>query len=79
MYYTVGSIIFKQQTGYSNQQALNSSPTMLRGLGSNERPSGYEPDELPLLYPAMRKQNIYIIVSNIFYILYHYKFKIPNS
>jgi hypothetical protein len=26
---------------------------MLRGKGSNLRPSGYEPDELPLLYLAM--------------------------
>jgi hypothetical protein len=25
----------------------------LRRLGSNQRPSGYEPDELPLLYFAM--------------------------
>ena len=25
----------------------------LRGLDSNQRPPGYEPDELPLLYPAM--------------------------
>ena len=24
----------------------------LRGLDSNQRPPGYEPDELPLLYPA---------------------------
>ena len=23
-----------------------------RGMGSNHRPSDYEPDELPLLYPA---------------------------
>ncbi len=26
---------------------------LLRRLGSNQRPSGYEPDELPLLYFAM--------------------------
>ncbi len=26
---------------------------LLRGKGSNLRPSGYEPDELPLLYLAM--------------------------
>jgi hypothetical protein len=25
----------------------------LRGLDSNQRPPGYEPDELPLLYPAI--------------------------
>ena len=24
----------------------------LRGMDLNHRPSGYEPDELPLLYPA---------------------------
>ena len=29
------------------------SGIMLRGKGSNLRPSGYEPDELPLLYLAM--------------------------
>ena len=26
---------------------------LLRRLGSNQRPSGYEPDELPLLYFAV--------------------------
>jgi hypothetical protein len=26
--------------------------TWLRGTDSNRRPSGYEPDELPLLHPA---------------------------
>jgi hypothetical protein len=26
---------------------------VLRRVGSNHRPSGYEPDELPLLYFAM--------------------------
>ena len=26
---------------------------LLRGLDSNQRPSGYEPDELPLLHPAI--------------------------
>lgn len=26
---------------------------MLRGLDSNQRPQGYEPRELPLLYPAI--------------------------
>ena len=29
------------------------SGILLRGKGSNLRPSGYEPDELPLLYPAI--------------------------
>jgi hypothetical protein len=33
--------------------ALRSSIAFqLRGLDSNQRPPGYEPDELPLLYPA---------------------------
>ena len=32
--------------------ALGGGPS-LRGWDSNPRPSGYEPDELPLLYPAM--------------------------
>jgi hypothetical protein len=32
---------------------IGSGITMLRGKGSNLRPSGYEPDELPLLYLAM--------------------------
>ena len=29
------------------------SPTLLRGPDSNRRPLGYEPNELPLLYPAI--------------------------
>ena len=32
---------------------LKSLLTWLREKGSNLRPSGYEPDELPLLYPAI--------------------------
>src|SRR3954452_16200074 len=31
--------------------------TWLRGTDSNRRPSGYEPDELPLLHPATSKSN----------------------
>ncbi len=31
---------------------------MLRREGSNLRPSGYEPDELPLLYFAMWRANL---------------------
>ncbi len=30
-------------------------PPRWRGLDSNQRPPGYEPDELPLLYPALEK------------------------
>src|SRR5680860_78883 len=33
--------------------ALLSNLTWLRGPDLNRRPSGYEPDELPLLHPAM--------------------------
>ena len=28
---------------------------LLRRMGSNHRPSGYEPDELPLLYSAIER------------------------
>ncbi len=31
-------------------------PIVLRGSDSNRRPSGYGPDELPLLYPAIIKK-----------------------
>ena len=30
----------------------DAAATRLRGLDSNQRPRGYEPRELPLLYPA---------------------------
>jgi hypothetical protein len=30
----------------------------LRRVGSNHRPSGYEPDELPLLYFAMWRAKV---------------------
>ena len=33
----------------------------LRGLDSNQRPPGYEPDELPLLYPATGRTNSHYI------------------
>ena len=32
---------------------VKQSPVVLRRMGSNHRPSGYEPDELPLLYSAL--------------------------
>ena len=32
---------------------LNFTTDLLRGLGSNQRPLGYEPNELPLLYPTI--------------------------
>jgi hypothetical protein len=31
---------------------------LLRRVGSNHRPSGYEPDELPLLYFAMWRAKV---------------------
>ncbi len=42
---------------------------LLRRLGSNQRPSGYEPDELPLLYFAMWLQmysKIYYVQNNFY-------------
>ena len=37
-----------------NEESLHEGGFLtLRRLGSNQRPSGYEPDELPLLYFAM--------------------------
>ena len=40
---------------------------LLRREGSNLRPSGYEPDELPLLYFAMWVANVryYILLPNL--------------
>ncbi len=35
------------------ERLLNGAFELLRREGSNLRPSGYEPDELPLLYFAM--------------------------
>src|SRR5215210_5701962 len=35
------------------EAAFVSGGLWLRGTDSNRRPSGYEPDELPLLHPAM--------------------------
>ena len=34
------------------EAAFVSGGLWLRGTDSNRRPSGYEPDELPLLHPA---------------------------
>src|SRR3954451_1230292 len=36
----------------------NLGPLWWRKLDSNQRPSGYEPDELPLLHPASRRRVI---------------------
>ena len=35
-------------------RALRGPSRRLQGLDSNQRPSGYEPDELPLLHPATK-------------------------
>ena len=43
---------------HSNQ--LNYRTIWLRGQDLNLRPSGYEPDELPLLHPAIIKFYIYL-------------------
>ena len=47
----------KKQKYNSRQQKTIALRAMvfekLRGLDSNQRPPGYEPDELPLLYPAL--------------------------
>jgi hypothetical protein len=34
-----------------------------RGLDLNQRPPGYEPDELPLLYPASNVHHIGFVLS----------------
>jgi hypothetical protein len=34
-----------------------------RGLDLNQRPPGYEPDELPLLYPASNTHSIGFVLS----------------
>ncbi len=51
--------------GWSNKKALvvdYQGLTLLRRGGSNSRPSGYEPDELPLLYFAIWVANIHLQV-----------------
>ena len=42
----------KVNPGWSGPGVLVSIRSWLRGADSNRRPSGYEPDELPLLHPA---------------------------
>ncbi len=39
-------------------EAKHNRPNWLRGKDSNLRPSGYEPDELPLLHPASQTKII---------------------
>jgi hypothetical protein len=44
---------FLQETQQHMKKAAGQGlPLRSRGQDSNLRPSGYEPDELPLLYPA---------------------------
>src|ERR1700737_4953271 len=49
---------YKIYTVYIKLKALFKASFPLRRGGSNSRPSGYEPDELPLLYFAMWGANI---------------------
>ena len=42
----------------NSRLVLDISTRLLRGRDSNPRPSGYEPDELPLLYPAINNEAI---------------------
>ena len=51
--YTVTGCLSMQIYLKSNWFALDVHGSGLRGPDSNQRPSGYEPDELPLLYPAI--------------------------
>jgi hypothetical protein len=46
---------------YNRKDALSGVSSKLRGLDSNQRPPGYEPDELPLLYPATGRTSGYCI------------------
>ena len=41
------------ERGGAQKSLLDGGNLLLRRGGSNSRPSGYEPDELPLLYFAM--------------------------
>ena len=49
-----GDLAARQTRGNRTQQksAALAAALLLRGNDSNVRPSGYEPDELPLLHPA---------------------------
>jgi hypothetical protein len=49
--------LHRQQAG-GEMKKVSCETFLLRRLGSNQRPSGYEPDELPLLYFAMWGANI---------------------
>ncbi len=44
------------QLSYAGKKTTGLIPVELRGWDSNPRPSGYEPDELPLLHPALTAQ-----------------------
>ncbi len=44
--------------GKNQKSAKLADFSLLRRGGSNSRPSGYEPDELPLLYFAMWAANV---------------------
>src|SRR4051794_19722776 len=42
----------RQKETRPSERRVSRSKVWLRGTDSNRRPSGYEPDELPLLHPA---------------------------
>ena len=49
------SIVCKRNNSFELiKKATTGLLLLLRRLGSNQRPSGYEPDELPLLYFAVQ-------------------------
>ena len=54
-----GRIMIEQQKSRSTKRLS----LLLRRAGSNHRPSGYEPDELPLLYSAILSTHFWIAVQ----------------
>jgi hypothetical protein len=47
------------------KKALKNQGFMLREEGSNLRPLGYEPNELPLLYPTMQYYDFFGALPNV--------------
>ena len=42
-----------------NEVTVGVAAHWLRGLDSNQRPFGYEPNKLPLLYPAIKDDQLH--------------------